>query len=193
MAVRATSVTPGLLVWAREQAGLSQDQAAHYISKTVDDIISWESGTTFPTYSQLERLAENLYHRPVALFFLPEPPEEANAGQEFRTLPDFDAAQLTADTRFAVRIGRAYQQSLYELTGGLNPSRKKILDDLQLDPTGDVRTEAKRIRAFLGNLKDMRWQHGGTKCKLLASMYSSGHLSSAKSLDTVSLTMLFQL
>ena len=37
---------------------------------------AWETGDAWSSYRQLEKLAEGLFHRPVALFFLPEPPEE---------------------------------------------------------------------------------------------------------------------
>jgi Zn-dependent peptidase ImmA (M78 family)/transcriptional regulator with XRE-family HTH domain len=150
MTTRATAVTPELLVWARERAGLTLEDAAHYVSKSADDVEAWEAGTAWPTYKQLEKLARGLYHRPVALFFLPEPPEETAARQEFRTLPDFDVAHLSADTRYALRLGRAYQQSLRDLSGGQNLSPRHICRDFRLGTSSDTATDAARLRTYLG-------------------------------------------
>jgi len=149
MSDRATAVNPGLLIWARERAGLSLSDVAHYIHKGADDVAAWETGDAWPTYRQLETLAEGLYHRPVALFFLPEPPEEPAAQQEFRTLPDFDITGLGADARFAVRLGRSYQTSLRELTGGLNPSDRRLWRDLRLDRSSDVMSATRQLRSYL--------------------------------------------
>ena len=150
MSDRATALNPDLLTWARERVGLSLSDVAHYTHKGVDDVAAWEAGDAWPTYRQLEKLAEGLFHRPVALFFLPEPPEELAAQQEFRTLPDFAITGLGADARFAVRLGRSYQTSLRELTGGLNPSDRRLWRDLRLDRSSDVISAARRLRNYLG-------------------------------------------
>lgn len=150
MSARATAITPEVLVWARERAGLALSEVAHYISKDVDDVAEWEAGTAWPTYKQLEKLAQGLYHRPVALFFLPEPPEEPAAQQEFRTLPDFDVSSLNADTRYAVRLGRSYQESLRNLTGGVNLSDRHLWRDLRLGHSDDAASSAQRLRIYLG-------------------------------------------
>ena len=150
MSARATAITPELLVWARERAGLTLPEVAHYVSKDVEDVAAWEAGTAWPTYKQLEKIAQGLYHRPVALFFLPEPPEEPAAQQEFRTLPDFDVSSLIADTRYAVRLGRAYQESLRDLTGGANPSDRRLWRNLRLGFSDDVAPAAQRLRTSLG-------------------------------------------
>jgi Zn-dependent peptidase ImmA (M78 family)/transcriptional regulator with XRE-family HTH domain len=147
---RATAINPGVLTWARDRAGLSLPDVAHYMHKDVDDVAAWEVGAAWPTYKQLEKLAEGLYHRPVALFFLPEPPEEPAAQQEFRALPDFDVTGLGADTRFAARLGRSYQASLRELTGGLNPSGRLVWRDLRPDRSSDVVSVAQQLRNYLG-------------------------------------------
>jgi Zn-dependent peptidase ImmA (M78 family) len=103
-----------------------------------------------PTYKQLEHLAEGLYRRPVALFFLPEPPDESAPQQEFRTLPDFDVGSLAPQTRFAVRLARSYQQSLRELTGGVNPSRRKLLVDITSVDSMSTEEKASALREYLG-------------------------------------------
>lgn len=159
MVIRATSVNPVLLIWARQRAGLTIEEVAERIDKRPEDIIAWESGTAWPTYRQLETLAESIYRRPIALFFFPEPPQEAPPQQEFRTLPDFDVESLSDDTRFAVRIGRAHQQSLRELTGSVNPAERHLLRDFRID-TEDPVILARSLRDYLGiSLEEqMSWQ-----------------------------------
>jgi len=150
MSDRATALNPDLLTWARERAGLSLSHVAHSMRKGADDVAAWETGDAWPTYRQLETLAEGLFHRPVALFFLPEPREELAAQQELRTLPSFDITGLGADARFALRLGRSYQASLRELTGGLNPSERRLWRDLRLDRSSDVMSAARQLRSYLG-------------------------------------------
>jgi Zn-dependent peptidase ImmA (M78 family)/transcriptional regulator with XRE-family HTH domain len=156
MSARATSVTPTLLTWARERAGLSLSEVGAYVSKDAQVVAEWESGDAWPTYRQLENLAEGLFHRPVALFFFPEPPDELPAQEEFRTLPDFDVENLHADTRYAVRVARSYQQSLRELTGGVNPCTRKVWRDLTLRASSDVNSAAANLRSYLDVSLDLQ-------------------------------------
>ena len=112
--------------WARESIGLTVDEVAERLAKQPADIQSWETGTDAPTYVQLERLAYELYKRPIALFFLPEPPEEHRPQSEFRTLPAFDLKNLESDTFLHIRKAHAYQIALAELFDGKNPAERKI-------------------------------------------------------------------
>ena len=131
---------------------------AAYVHKAPDDVAAWEAGTAWPTYRQLEQLAQGLFHRPVALFFLPEPPDEPPARHEFRTLPDFDVGRLGADTRYAIREARAYQHSLRELTGERNPSRRRLWEDLHFSARDSVEELAQTLREYLG--VDLQEQFG---------------------------------
>lgn len=150
MSDRATSISPGVLAWARERAGMTVEEAAGRAGVRAEVLGAWESGTAWPTYNQLENLADNAYRRPVALFFLPQPPDEPTPQQEFRTLPEFDIDALSADTRMAVREGLAYQESLRELTGAVNPAIRKVLGDMRVRLTDDVAATAERLRDYLG-------------------------------------------
>ncbi len=61
-----------ILKWARTSYGISVEDVAHKMGKTVDEILKWEKGESSPTYSQLEKLAYDVYKRPEALVFFPE-------------------------------------------------------------------------------------------------------------------------
>jgi Zn-dependent peptidase ImmA (M78 family) len=146
----ATGVNPQLLRWARETAGYSVDEVARSLKKDAATVVSWESGDAHPTYRQLEKLAYSLYKRPIALFFFPQPPEEPDPRESFRTLPDSEFESLLPDTLHAIREAQAMQIALYELTDGTNPSERVVFRDLALDPYADAVKSAEIAREYLG-------------------------------------------
>jgi Zn-dependent peptidase ImmA (M78 family) len=148
MGEKLTGVNPKIIQWARERARYSLESVAVKFKKDVSVIEKWESGEDFPIYSQLEKLAE-IYKRPLALFFFPEPPLEAEEKQEFRTLPDFEIENLAADTIYALRQAKAMQLSLQEINNGINPSTKKIFQDIAVSSRDDLRILAEQIRNYL--------------------------------------------
>lgn len=148
MGEKLTGVNPKIIQWARERARYSLESVAVKFKKDVSVIEKWESGEDFPTYSQLEKLAE-IYKRPLALFFFPEPPLEAEEKQEFRTLPDFEIENLATDTIYALRQAKAMQLSLQEINNGINPSTKKIFQDIAVSSSDDLRRLAEQIRNYL--------------------------------------------
>src|SRR5712671_5678318 len=98
MPERLTGIQTSVLKWARESQGYSIEEVASRLKRDPAEIAAWETGDESPTYVQLETLAYKIYKRPLAVFFLPEPPLEAEPEREFRTLPEFDLESLTADT-----------------------------------------------------------------------------------------------
>ncbi|MCP3956626.1 MAG: hypothetical protein GY719_02110 [bacterium] len=143
-------LNPDILVWARRRAGQDVDQVARKLGKSSEDIQAWEDGDSSPTYVQLEKLAHQVYKRPLALFFFPEPPEEDDPEHRFRTLPDFELADLAPDTRFKIRDGLAKQLALRDLTGGRNPAERKIFRDIVAKPGSTPAKVAAEVRAYLG-------------------------------------------
>lgn len=150
MRTPVAGINPEVLRWARDRAGYSIAEIATEFSKAPEIIEQWESGKSAPTYGQLERLADRFYKRSVALFFLPEPPEEADPSQSFRTLPVLEIQGLLPDTRFAVREATARQIDLYELAEGRNPSPNRIFEDLRATPRSNPAAQADQTRAYLG-------------------------------------------
>lgn len=71
MVVKCTSINPEILRWARESSGYSLEDICVTIKKYND----WENGKDFPTYVELEKLA-NKFKRPLAIFFFPKVPQE---------------------------------------------------------------------------------------------------------------------
>ena len=87
-------VNPEILVWARETAGLTQEEAAQRnqrLSDTrnasaVDRLNALENGFDEPSRSVLVEMAR-VYRRPLLTFYLSNPPEKGDRGADFRTLP----------------------------------------------------------------------------------------------------------
>ena len=86
MVVRAQNINPEILTWAREQAGLTLDDAARVLSfkdtkqaTGAEKLGALEQGEKFPTRPQLLRMART-YRRPLTTFYLANPPVIAERG-----------------------------------------------------------------------------------------------------------------
>ena len=160
-------VEPSVLAWARQSLGLSLDDVALKLKKPVATIASWETGDDSPSYAQLEKLAYDVYHRPLATFFLPAPPDEVPPQREFRTLPATDLASLAVDTHLHLRKGHAFQLALRELYGELNSNRHPIWRNLKLRLSEPIKTQASAIRSSLGVSLDEQqgWDSDDTALK----------------------------
>lgn len=138
-------VTPALLTWARERAGLSRDAAIERFRKFGE----WEDGLSSPTYPQLEDLAE-AFKVPVAVFFFPEPPRVPAIEETFRTLPGIEYARLPSRVRLLLRKAKALQLNLAELANGRNPSERLITRDLSFASNVSIAAMARAVREYLG-------------------------------------------
>ena len=150
MSEPVAGIQPAVLRWARESQGYSLEDVARQLKRTVAEVAAWETGGSAPSYPQLETLAYGLYKRPLAVFFLPEPPSEPTVKQEFRTLPDADLENLDADTRYLLRLAHVYQLSLVELNDGANPAERLIFRDLRLSHSSSPTQAASAVRNYLG-------------------------------------------
>ena len=102
-------INPEIMVWARETAGLTRQEAARKLgfrdsSKTTaaDKLAAIEYGEKEPSRPQLVKMADQ-YHRPLLTFYLSKPPAQGARGVDFRALPEgysrSDDALLDALTR----------------------------------------------------------------------------------------------
>jgi len=168
MSEHVAGIQHSVLKWAREQAGLSPQDVADAMNREVGIIEAWESGRAAPTYVQLEKLAYQVFKRPVAIFFFPTPPPEPDLKKSFRTLPDFEIKAMSADTRYALRYGRSMQLALAELNDGINPAERKLFAQIKLTPKSNISQTAFQIRRYLGiNLEDQT--HWGNSDEALKS------------------------
>jgi Zn-dependent peptidase ImmA (M78 family)/transcriptional regulator with XRE-family HTH domain len=146
-------VNPDILRWARETSGLGIDDVVVKLKRkriTYETVDSWEKGADSPTYIQLERLAYEIYKRPLAIFFFPEPPEEETPKQSFRTLPQEEINLLEPRLFYLIRQAKVMQENLRELFNGINPSEKQLCSDISIRKTDTISDVAKKVRNYLG-------------------------------------------
>lgn len=163
-------VNPAILRWAREGTGLSFEDVAGKLklkSINADTISSWESGEGSPSYAQLEKLAYEVYKRPLALFFFPEPPKEETPKQAFRTLPEQEIQRMSSRIRYLVRQAKAMQINLDELYDGVNPAQNQIVRDLKYLPNASISEMVADVRKYLNvPLADqLQWENADAAFK----------------------------
>lgn len=154
------SISPDILRWARESVHLTvEDVVTKFKRKKVTGktIEAWESGTDTPSYIQLERLAYEIYKRPLAVFFFPEPPIEEPPENTFRTLPGFITNNLSSRIHFLLRKAKAMQINLQELFNGINPSHDLMQNDFEFSLETNITLAARSVREYLGiSVSDQR-------------------------------------
>ena len=143
-------VNEEVLKWARESINLSLEDVAGRMKKSVDIIQSWEEGTDAPTYSQLEKLAYEIYKRPLAVFFFPNPPKEESPKKSFRTLPEFEYSKFPASVIRLFRRAQSMQIKLNELCEGKNPVEKIIIDEPIISLNQTAKQITNKVRDYLG-------------------------------------------
>src|ERR1700752_2828766 len=117
-------VNPQVLAWARETAGFGPEEAAKKISVSVDKLLSSEAGSDHLTVNQLRR-ASRAYKRPLAVFYLSEPPREEVPLHDFRRLPGRSERTESPALRFEIRralFRRGAALELFRESGG-EPAR----------------------------------------------------------------------
>ena len=118
-------------------------------TETFARIAAWEAGDAFPTYPQLESMAEE-FRIPIAVFFFSEPPNVPPIRESFRTLPDTGFERLPRRIQYLLRKAKAFQISLIELCQGRNPSGRQITRDLKFSARKSIETMAAQVRSYLG-------------------------------------------
>ncbi len=96
------AVNPEILVWARETAGLTIQDAVAKVGirdarglAAVDRLTALERGEEQPTRSTLVKMAHH-YRRPLLAFYLNAPPRRGDRGPDFRTLPGARSSETDA-------------------------------------------------------------------------------------------------
>ncbi len=143
-------IQPSILIWARESLGLSIAEVATKLDKERDIVQQWENGKSSPTLAQLEKLAYNIYKRPLAVFFLPQPPKETTPKQDFRTLPEQEIQNLSPELRLVIRRAKHNQIVLRQINDDKNPVTKPIHLEFQFKLTNNPTKSAQSIRNYLG-------------------------------------------
>lgn len=148
MATARADIDPLLLRWARESIGYSIEEAAAKLrlSGGVDQLEAWEDGDGGPTVAQLRKAAQ-VYRRPLAVFFLPEPPRDFQAMHDFRRVPGSEAGRWSPNLRSAVIRAGEQREALRELAAILGDDPSPVPEVAISEDTDAV---AARVRALIG-------------------------------------------
>jgi Zn-dependent peptidase ImmA (M78 family)/transcriptional regulator with XRE-family HTH domain len=104
-----------MLRWARERAGYSLPDVAAHMKRPQAELAGWESGKDHPTFPQARKLAE-LYKRTLSVFYLAEPPTEADLPPDYRrSRTGAPAPDLSPRIRSQVRQLHALREAALEL------------------------------------------------------------------------------
>lgn len=140
-------VEPDVLVWARETARLTIPVAAKKMNVSEDRLSSWEAGEARPTVAQMRKASE-VYKRPLAVFYLPQPPKTFDALRDFRTVGDAAVRGFSPELAFEIRRIQAAREDALELSGLLGD---EVVDfPLSTKVEADVELIATQIRDHLG-------------------------------------------
>ena len=113
-----------MLRWARTSANLEPLAAARKIGVTDSEVTAWESGAAAPTIAELRRAA-TVYDRPLAAFYLPEPP------RDFETLRDYRRTVPGTSAGWSGPLMSEYRRA--------HAQREVLLDIAELDGSAIVR------------------------------------------------------
>lgn len=139
-------VTPALLTWARDRAGLPLVKAADRAGIHPTTLEEWESGQELPSIAQARKLGE-IYKRPLAVFFLPEPPRDFDPQREFRRLPGVTLENESSELRNALRLALYRRQAALDLYEGLGETPPRL--DVAVHPSDDPEQVGARMRRLL--------------------------------------------
>lgn len=95
-------ITPDILRWMRERAGLSVDDAAGAVGIKPAQLQNWETGEAKPTFRQAQKLAQ-AFHAPFGYLFLAEPPVETLPLPDLRTVGSEPVPRPSIDLKDTIR------------------------------------------------------------------------------------------
>lgn len=143
--VICTKSNPRMLSWARESVSVSPEQAAKSLRVADDYYTEMEQGNQHPTLSQLRKLSA-LFKRPVAVFFMANPPADTKKPKDYRA----HDGELTKKTLLSIRRARFIQGNF-----------KALQEDSKTTPplwtnADSAITTAKLVREWLGLTEEVQ-------------------------------------
>jgi Zn-dependent peptidase ImmA (M78 family)/transcriptional regulator with XRE-family HTH domain len=136
-----------LLIWARESAGLTVDEAAKKAHVKPERLQDWEDGFARPTIAQL-RLLGRAYRRPLAVFYLAKPPKTFMPIRDFRRMSGAISSRISYDLTLEIRRAHDRRAVALELVRdlGIEPGRFEATISRADDPERAAAT----LRTYLG-------------------------------------------
>lgn len=140
-----------LLIWARESLGFSLADAAKKLNVSEERLTSWEVGEDHPTINQLRKMTE-VYKRPLAVFFLPDPPMGFQVMKDFRRMPGTISGRYSPSLLLEIRRAQERRQLALDLLAEIEEKPKPFT--LMAELVDDPEQISARIRRALGILHE---------------------------------------
>ncbi len=137
-------INPKLLLWARNSVNISIDELAKKINTSSKRIEEWEIGLSKPTINQL-RNAARVLKRPVAIFYLPEPPKTFDAMKDFRRIADLEHFRQSLSLFVEIRRAHYKRDIALELIQDMGDNYNYFKETISL--SSNYEDVAKEIRA----------------------------------------------
>lgn len=147
MPTQRAIIKPELLIWAREEAGLTVEDAAKKAAVKPAKMLAYEEGSAKPTVNQLRALSK-AYKRPLAFFYLPHPPPRNAHLRDFRRAPQEPEESESPALRYEIRRARYRRQVSLELYEDLGEEPPRF--NVRATFADDAETVATRLRQLLG-------------------------------------------
>ncbi|MBI4810822.1 MAG: helix-turn-helix domain-containing protein [Ignavibacteriales bacterium] len=157
-------VNPQMLVWARNEAGFTDEEVVEQLKRSVNELRAWESGEEKPTLRQAERLAK-IYKKPYSVFTLSEPPKTTPLATEYRRLPNVTPGKESPELRFALRDLLYRRHVALELFEEIGELPEKF--SLQAKLSEQTEELSRRIRKLLQITREdqFSWQNDSQSWK----------------------------
>ncbi len=150
MAARIKAIIkPALIEWARDSAGLTRADLAQKLGIEESRIAAWESDKSedAPSIPQLREIAA-ICKRPLAVFYLPEPPKNFQAMRDLRRLPGSGIRRFSPELQIELRIANQRRELALEMASELGQQLPAFT--LEANVGEDPDTVGERIRAVFG-------------------------------------------
>jgi Zn-dependent peptidase ImmA (M78 family) len=141
------TISPALLVWARKSAGYEVIEAAQKLQVDEERLAAWEAGDDQPTIPQLRKISET-YKRPLAVFYLPEPPLAFQPMHDFRRMPQMGSRRFSPGLTLEIRNAHQRRTLALEIFEEMGEKPEKFTLETKL--TAKVEDTGKAIREALG-------------------------------------------
>jgi Zn-dependent peptidase ImmA (M78 family)/transcriptional regulator with XRE-family HTH domain len=141
------NIRPTLIRWARETAGFTPAEAAGRLKQDESVYLRWEAGDDMPSLPQLRKIAE-LFKRPLAVFYLPEPPVAFQVMRDLRRLPGVGFRRYPPGLQLEIRMATERRELARELSGDLG--QEPVPFNFHATITDNADDVGLRIRAALG-------------------------------------------
>ncbi len=146
-----------LLVWARKSAGLDAAVVSSKAKVPLDKLKKWEAGEARPSIAQLRRLAE-VYKRPLAVFYLPEPPEDFQALRDFRRLPERLLGSESYELRLEIRKAQYRREAALDIYASLGEKPPKFTAITGVKRAPEPLAQEGRARLGIGLASQLAWR-----------------------------------